>query len=213
MIVAISGIDGSGKSSLASNVTAKLAAKGVKVKLIYLGDYIVVGSLVKLIHKVYRIFKPSVSNSEIANPFLSTTPKSIFNRSWLFVALFDNAIAYLTLRVYVLFGYKVVCDRYFYDKLVGFIYHGYCGPILKRIYMFFTPTADIQIILDQESSICLDRETCGKHSLAFYEQLRQLYADLRELIDCYYIDVGKRDETGVAEEVLLAINRANNSKP
>lgn len=206
MIVAISGVDGSGKSSLASNLVDRLVSKGHKVKLVYLGNYFMVGHLVTVIHKVYRIFKPAVSNQPIANPFLTTTPKSCFQKLWLLFSLIDNALAYLTLKFYVLFGYTVICDRYFYDKLVGFIYHGYCGSGLEKIYLFFTPSADIQIILDQESATCLARETCGNHSLEFYDQLRKLYGKLQGLINCHYFDVKGKNEADVAGEVFLEIS-------
>jgi len=211
MIVAISGVDGSGKSSLASNLVIRLASKGGKVKLVYLGDYILAGYLVKLIHKVYRLFKPAVLSRSNENPFLSITPKSNLQKLWILFSLFDNAIAFLMLKFYVLLGYKVICDRYFYDKLVGFIYHGYCGPVLEKISLFFTPPADVQLILDQDSATCLARETCGNHSLEFYNQLRKLYEKLRGSIKCNYIEVSGRDEADVAEKAFLKISEHDSS--
>ena len=205
MIVAISGIDGSGKSSLASNLVKKLAARDCKVKRVYLGEYILAGYLVKVIHKVYRLFMPAASNHTAENPFLSTKPKSIFQRSWLFFSIFDNVLFYLILKTYVLFGYNVICDRYFFDKLVGFIHHGYCGPLLEKFYLFLTPTADTQIILDQNPKTCMERETGGNHSIEFYEQLRKHYWNLRGLIKCHYIEVNGKGEEDVASEVFLKI--------
>ena len=209
MIIAISGIDGSGKSSLAAGIVRNFIDRGRKVKLAYLGDYILVGFLVKITHKVYRLFSSPSTARSTENPFLSTTPKSLFHRMWIFVVLMDNTVAYLRLKVYTLMGYDVVCDRYFHDRLAGFIYHGYCGPLLKKIYLAGTSSADIQFFLDQDSDTCMARETRGNHSLAFYNRLRQIYAELNKDIVCHSIDVGNKTQTDLTEEVVAKIDEIN----
>ena len=54
MIIAFSGIDGSGKSSVASEVEKHFNFKGKPTKLVYVGEYFLLKYPVKLLHLVLK---------------------------------------------------------------------------------------------------------------------------------------------------------------
>lgn len=202
MIVSFFGIDGAGKTTLSKGVVEKLSQRGIKSKYFYVGDWFLLSWVVKLLHFFYNFFKQNDKVKQEENPFLGTSKKPLLLQFWVLFTIVDNFLNYLRLLFYSCLSYVVVCDRYFYDKLVGFEYHGYSNKLLSWLYLKLTPTPDITFILDLDEKTSQRRETHGSHPLEFYKQIRKKYHQLQKMIKCRVIDVGNKQKNQVLEEVL-----------
>ncbi len=206
MIVALSGVDGAGKTTLSKEIVGRLSHDGVNSKFFYIGDYFLLSGVVKLLHFFYKFLKQNknIDNKfkQEENPFLGTNKKPPLLQFWVLFTILDNFLNYIWLSLYSCLGYIVVCDRYFYDKLVGFEYHGYSNKLLSWLYLKLTPAPDITFILDLDEKSSRRRETHGAHTQEFYKQIRKKYHKLKSIIKCIVIDVRGKEKNQVLEEVL-----------
>ena len=99
-------------------------------------------------------------------------------------------------------GIIVVTDRYFYDRLFGLEYHGYSNDILSRIYKKLTPEPDLLILLDAKVKTALERESNGKHTLEFYEILREKYSQISNNESTWMISGDEFDQDEVLSRSL-----------
>lgn len=120
MIVTFSGMDGSGKTTQINKLISKLGNQKKDVSYIWArGGYTPGFELLKkIIRKLFGKSVPKVGNSMtrkkiISRPFVSWV--------WLNISMFDMAILYgLIVRVKLLFGNTVICDRYIDDTALDF---------------------------------------------------------------------------------------------
>lgn len=181
MIISISGTDGSGKSSACAGLVQKLVKNNSKAKKFVLGDYFILGYFLGLVKYIAK--DRSAETSRTSNPFLSTGQKPTLYSLLLIPVLLDNFLNFLRLKLFSALGYAVVCDRYFYDRLVGLAYYGYIPQSLFAFYLALTPRPDVAILLDLSAELCLTREQKEKHSLEFYDSLRELFRKLHHKYD------------------------------
>jgi len=238
MIIALSGVDGSGKTTLAREVVKEFKRKKKKTEYFYLGDYLFLSVIVKFLRFFYlfhrlpgdfsrrrsteggvtqsrikpkaSIFKPLLKRMKCRqdkNPFLNKGDKPPILKIWVILAIIDNLFNFLRLSFYSFLGYVVVCDRYFYDKLVGFEYHGYSTELLSKFYLKMTPSPDLLFVLDVEEKISQEREVGGQHSLAFYQRLRKKYHYLASILKAELIDNSQKTKEQTLRELLKKIDQ------
>lgn len=200
MIIAFCGIDGSGKSSIANELFIEMKNAKKKVKLVHIDKYFVFEPLVRLIRLV--INNKNSTQAE-RNKALGTTKKPLILKLWVIISILDNLIRFFYFLILRFFGYVIICDRYFYDKIAGFIYHGYAGDILYRYYLKFTPKPTVCFKLTLSSTLAMNRETGDIHSLDFFTTLTGIYAAVFKTI-CY-IDL---DSTKSIKENLFIVRKS-----
>lgn len=234
MIIAVSGVDGSGKSTLTKNLHKHYLSQGQKVKLFYVGEYILLKYIVKILHILVgkksskekkfhenkkiqsenekysktakNVENPKIKNSEQTNPFLQKGKKNIFLQFWVLFTIIDNFFVYSKLKYWSTKGYKVICDRYFYDKLIGFQYHGYSNKFFSKIYLALTPKPNIWIVLDVDEQTSQNRETNGKHTIEFYTKIRKNYAKITKKVKSQQINVENKTTEQVLEQAINLLN-------
>lgn len=214
MIVAFTGIDGSGKSAVSIEVSKRLVSKGLAVKRFHLHEYFILSPVVRLLHALLPLLKKiglySKKKGSGSNPFLGVKNKHPILKFWTLFAIFDNLVNYSRLAYFSLRGFIVLCDRYFYDRLIGFEYHGYLNKFLYSLYLKLTPSPDLVFVLDVGADLAKKRETKDTHSLSFYRKMRQKYRYLSKRINCVLIKINQRNVPGISSEVLskiLAVKR------
>jgi hypothetical protein len=208
MIIALLGVDGSGKTTLSKGLVRKLRQKGKKAKYFYLGDYFILSNVVRFLHFVYSHFErrsKRAKRGQDENPFLGESKKHPLLRIWVILTALDNFLNFFRLSFYSFLGYLVICDRYFYDKLIGFEYHGYSTKTLSWLYLKMTPRPDLLLILDVKEEISKKREVGGRHSLGFYRKLRNKYRQLAFCLGVGLIDNSKKTKNETLEELLVKI--------
>ena len=124
-IIVLSGADGSGKSTIAKCVSSELSLNGVK-------NIVVWGALRPVILKPFilffkRIIVKDVDKNIDYSKFTTVKSKNakIMRRlslPYLFVVFLDFYPQYFfKVRLPLLFGYTVICDRYYQDVIINYL--------------------------------------------------------------------------------------------
>lgn len=187
MLVVFIGMDGSGKSTMAKETVRRLKESGEEASYLSPAPYVLLQPLLNLLHKIKKGKKPQ------ENPFLTTGKKPFIFRLWPYLSLVDNLFnCWFRIRP-LLRKEHVICDRYFYDRVTGFEYYGYCDRLTSQIYLFFVPTPDCVFVLDTEPQIAQKREVGQKHSLDFFVKLRKRYREIAHQYNYPMINTTNRD--------------------
>lgn len=119
-MITFSGIDSAGKSTYIDLLKSHLDSKGMKYKVIWSrGGYTDVFEFIK---KVVRL----LANGKLPSSGHSTHRDSLFQKKsvsnlWYVIGVLDLIRLYsITFRLYSLFGYTLICDRYIWDTYVDF---------------------------------------------------------------------------------------------
>src|SRR3989339_59794 len=122
MIVAIIGIDGSGKSSVAKKLTEVLSQRGIKAEFNNcFEDYF----LFKLPLSLVRGRRVSLGTG-----FRTSTQKTLINRVWPYFVLLDQLLLYLYLKVFKR-GTVTITDRYAYSYIATWEYYGHSNGLIN----------------------------------------------------------------------------------
>lgn len=201
MIISFCGVDGSGKSTLAQRLANNLIMSNKKIKLVHVDKYMVFEPVTKIVRLLIKL-KNSDSES---NPALSISNKPFLLKLWMVVSIIDNLCRYVYFILLVFFGYTVICDRYFYDKLAGFIYHGYSNRLLVWLYLKLTPQCNYLFRLNISAQDAKCREVGDKHPYYFYSSLISIYDEIFKDISVINLNTGYAPEKNL-EIVLLKIS-------
>lgn len=129
LFIAFSGMDGSGKTTLAKKLLSYLKKKG------------------------YRVHFKHAHGYAISQNSFAIDEKMIERFRWLFfllspVLILDSLYTYYFKYKPLLEKYSLICDRYFYDKVARLIYYGVINKTLARFYLNLLPRPDAIIFLD-----------------------------------------------------------------
>jgi thymidylate kinase len=169
LIIGLSGVDGSGKTTAAKYVVDRLKKQGFKVIYHHELDYILLKPIFRLTTKLMGSKRAesakthSLRNMEKSKPFYSGL--------YYFLVLVDNLISYLY------FKFKrgiIVHDRWPYDIPAIFPYRHYKNRFIEKLLLNF-PRPDILILLKIPPEIALLRKNEDPsewhQSLDFYESI------------------------------------------
>tara|TARA_B100001093_G_C26826257_1_gene1014162 strand:- start:1588 stop:2205 length:618 start_codon:yes stop_codon:yes gene_type:complete len=188
MIIFISGVDGTGKTTLSKNLAIELSNLK-KTKYIYLGDYFILKIFIKFFSFINFINKKK---------YILNTSKIKKKKKMSFLLLiyyFDYQIHFLYLKLLSLFGYIVICDRSPLDKIAGYMMHNVDIKKFIKFFFKFKFYPDFYIFLHCNYSNSLHRETEGKHEIVFYKNLFSYYIFLLNKIDSHKVIRLNTDDT------------------
>lgn len=195
-------MDGSGKSTHARCLAERLSARGHSARYVYAGGYMVLGPVAWLFRQLTiwllpTAEKPGSVNHE--NPLLRPGRKPAPFRLWPVLALIDRLFHFfLVLRPALFFG-DVICDRYFYDMLIGFRFHGYMGASFENVARRLMPRPDVILVLEVDPAVARLRETNGNHNLSFYLEFHKRYRDLAVAIGAHVVDTSESKAQTIEE--------------
>ncbi len=120
MIVTFSGMDGAGKTTQINKLICKIENHNKHVSYIWArGGYTPGFELLKKI--IRKVFGKSVPKSGYSIDRKKIISKPFVSWIWLNIAILDMAILYgIIVRLKLLFGYTVICDRYIHDTALDF---------------------------------------------------------------------------------------------
>ncbi len=166
-LIVFSGMDGTGKTTLAKKVKLFLEEKGFECEFIHGHGY-------------------SASQNSFA-----VNEKQINRMRYLFrflipLAFADNLYSYLSKHLPVLRKRALVCDRYFYDKVARLIFYGICTEKIAKIYLKFLPRPDYIFFLDLNVDKVYKRKQ--EYTREEYASFSKIYRFIAECLDAPIID-------------------------
>jgi len=154
LLIAFSGMDGSGKTTVARKLETYMKKKG------------------------YCVFFKHAHGYAVSKNSFAIGEKNIKRFRWLFfllspLMLLDSFFTYY-------FKYKpqlehdtVICDRYFYDKVARMLYYNITNKFIAGIYLSFLPRPDYLFYLSVSSHNAKLRK--NEYSIKDYERFKKIY--------------------------------------
>ncbi len=184
VFICFTGIDGGGKTTHARKLVDFLASQGIQSSYIWNRfEPVILKPLIKTGKAVFLRDKDMFK--DYAEYFNSK--KRLFRHRILHF-LFGNAVlfecllhALIKVRLPLMFGKNVVCDRYVYDTVVGLAVDlDYSNQKVKRILQrlwYLLPRPDLVFLLDIPEDIAYQRKD-DTPSIDFLKYQRQIYLDI-----------------------------------
>ena len=196
LFVCFSGMDGTGKTTLAQFVAETLIEWDWSTVQIWTPDFFVIRYPIALIRHLRR-----GTNDSMGNPSLTPGSKPKPLRLFPYLALLDNwAFYWVQIKPHLIQGQVVVCDRYFYNFFLSFEYYGYASARTTAFCTCHLPRPDLSFVLDCEPEIAWRRERDGLHNLAFFQAQRERYRSLARRLQFDLIDTNQALER-TAEQI------------
>lgn len=180
-IVGLSGIDGSGKTTIATCVVDILKSQGYKATYHHELNLVVFGPLFRFFR---RIFKGKADEAKEQVILGTWKGRTLYSHMYYLIVCLDTYIAYM---IFKLRRGITVCDRWTYDIPPTFSYRNYRSRIIEKL-LLSTPRPDVMILLKVPSDVaCLrkiDDEALAytKYDVQYYETLgRKIDQIAREL--------------------------------
>lgn len=173
-LIALIGVDGAGKTTLAQAMCTQLNAQGCPATTLKVFDYILWRKPLDWIRSSLR-----PRQATAGDPLLSKGLKRWPVRWWPFLACVDHWIYKALILQPALRRYKaVISDRYFYDFAASFSYYGYGTPGLIDWYIRRIPRPSHVMVLtvSPEKAFARAQELSTDYFKAqclWYEQLAQ----------------------------------------
>jgi thymidylate kinase len=183
LLISFSGLDGAGKSTQIENLRERLAAAGLKVKLLTFWDNVVVLTRYRegFVHTVYG------SEKGIGAPNKPVNRRDKNVRAW-YLTIARHALYLLDamhLRVVVERALKsgndvVIVDRYVYDELANLPLDGPMTRAFVRMVEKVAPLPDIAYLLDADPEAAHKRKP--EYPVDFMHKCRAAYHRLAGLL-------------------------------
>lgn len=119
MYIALSGLDGCGKSTHISRLSDHFSSRGFRTKIIWARP----GSTSRVLFfkKIARIIFRSLPSPGRSNKREELIRSSKLGKVWVFISMLDIIIEYAVIaRIYHVLGFSVIFDRFYEDSVVDF---------------------------------------------------------------------------------------------
>lgn len=198
--ICIIGIDGTGKTTLSKNLTKVINKKGIVCEYVYarlnpfiLKPFMLIGELIFLkkndIYKNYLEYK-NIKTTKIKKHFFLS---KIYQQ----ILLFDYYLQILLkIKIPLLLGSNIVCDRYIYDTVITDISvdMSYSKDktifLLKKLLSFF-PKPDLVLLVDISEDIAYSRKK-DVPSIEYLKDRRYLYLAVGQEFNMFILDGSKK---------------------
>ncbi len=154
LLIAFSGMDGSGKTTVAKKLESYMKKKG------------------------FRVFFKHAHGYAISKNSFSIDEKNIKRFCWLFFLLSPFMLLDSFFTYY--FKYKpelehnvIICDRYFYDKVARMLYYNITNNFIAGIYLSLLPRPNRLFYLNVSSHNAKLRK--NEYSIKDYERFKKIY--------------------------------------
>ena len=207
IFICFTGIDGSGKTTLAKFLTERMNRDGLECKYVntrltpfLLKPFIMIG------HKLYLRGKDISNNydeySATKRKAIRASPLS-FIYEWLL--LLDYSIqVMLKIKVPLMLGKNIVCDRYIYDTLATdlAVDFGYSNQKIERTlnrFLLLFPQPQLTFLVDVPEEVAYQRKD-DIPSVHYLRERRKVYLNIGKACGMIVLD-GSRSLTDLQSEI------------
>lgn len=194
--ICFTGLDGGGKTTQAMKLVESLKTKGIKCEYVYarlnpfiLKPFMLMGEKIflnkKNIYDDYINYSNTKKNAISKHSFLSQIYEKIL--------LFDYFIQMcIKIKIPLLFGKSIVCDRYIFDTVVTDIYVDmqYSNEklinLLNILFHLF-PKPDMTFLIDIPEEIAFNRKD-DTPSIEYLKERRDMYLHVGEIYNMIVLD-------------------------
>ena len=185
-LICFTGIDGSGKTTLAKGLVETMEKKGIRYKYVYgrlepfiLRPFIAIGR---------KIFLRGKDMFRDYTEYSSTKNGAIEHHSFLFtfyryILLFDYFLQLLfKIRIPLMLGRNIVCDRYVYDTVITDLSvdmnlsKSEIKDLIKRFF-YIAKKPDLTFLIDLPEEIAFQRKE-DTPSIEYLKKRRDIYLDI-----------------------------------
>jgi len=216
MLISISGVDGSGKTSQCRLLVKAFRQCDIRTKYVWsrcgcssFGQAFIRSG--KALSDLLRFDKGMKSLSQ-QNDGITLRYQYLQSRFirffWTFIIFVEMALVYnLKVRIPLLFGKVVICDRYLLDGLVEIgvsarkksSHDGFCGTLLRLL----SPSPNISFLMNVSPGVVLERKS-EEFSEADLNKQTLLYQELARRFDVILVD-GERPSVEVSEDIISKV--------
>lgn len=168
-IIAVVGVDGVGKSTLAASLAEELRSMGMAVKLEWCGfqDWFAIGHAARSLRRILRL-EPRLKSSQHSPELMYESNRSIFRNRVARICYYGAVAMDHTIQLMVKVGlpkkdgYLVVCDRYYLDQAISIsteLESRRAHLRLITLYDAVLPRPDIVFLVTAPSVVSMKRKS------------------------------------------------------
>jgi len=191
-VVTFSGMDGTGKTTLALVAADELRRQGYRVRILRIYPFSIISVARWMLKSLFPGLMPERMGSvrrRYSGAVLSLWRQLAFRVDCITTGLL---IRFLSNR-----GMAVICDRYVYDSLVALLYDGACDEDFIERLAALVPTPDAAFLLRANEKVICSRK--GVSDLEECRLLNKIYLELNDMGDFWIVDTD--DERSARSEV------------
>lgn len=220
LFICFTGIDGSGKTTLSKTLVNSLNGSGVRCNYVYsrmspfiLKPLIIVGRLIFLRHE--NMFDDYSEYTATKRRALRS--HSVLSELYLRILWLDYLLQIIVkVRVPLILGRNLVCDRYVYDTVITdlSVDMDYSRKdVINQLdrALRFVPKPDMTFLVDVPEYIAYKRKN-DVPSVAYLEERRSVYLDIAAKWNLAVLD-GTRDLEDLGSLIQGQVKRYLNSEP
>jgi thymidylate kinase len=200
-LVSFSGIDGAGKSTQISNLSAHLRMCGLRIRLVVYWDDVAVWKRFREFSG-HTLFKGEKGIGSPANP-INRRDKNV--RSWymtlvrLLLYLLDAiSLAVVAAKIRNSLADVIIFDRYAYDELANLPLERFPARLYARLLLSLVPKPDVAFLLDADPELARARKP--EYPAEFLHRHRAAYLKLGKIAKMTLVAPGSVSE--VADQVV-----------
>lgn len=187
-LICFIGIDGSGKSTLAKSLAKAMMKHGVKSKYVWCGWRQFESPFLIPFIAVIRELSAQGENNKMNHD----SKEGILRNRFLFaiyryLVLFDHLTKiFLKVKIPLMFGENIICDRYIYDIIVDPLL-GLNGKNIRRVLLRLVPKPDLIFLVDLPEEIAFSRKN-DVPSVEFLCEKRNIYKKIGDEFEMIGLD-------------------------
>lgn len=195
-LICFTGIDGSGKTTHAFSVAKSLNERGLAFEYTWCRWRRTISyPITLLISLIFMTQRGNFNIHKIKSDFIERKTLYLQNKAirkiWPYLVLLDLIIIYFyEIKLRVLLGRSVICDRYIWDWMADLYYDGICNNKLERMLLRLFPTPHTTFVLDVYEECALARKN-DMDSLKRLGLLRVIYL---KIANKYHLTIINNEE-------------------